>query len=339
MRRAFRPHAAWPVCLLVPTFAACGPEPAVGGPQAIVVGTRTAVWEQVAPALRETLEPTLYSLPDERAFDLEHADPTAEAWEEQRRARQLLLIGGPDDPWIEEALRQWRGPPPQVPSQTEVANVWARGQRVLVLLLPEEQVATALRAELQDVKTTYERWFREYVVERLYFPEGPDQALADTLRTVGGFDLLVPRSYRWSRTGDDVYRFAPAVGDTTTLSLNITVSWRSPIPSGGGSDPLALLEWREELSAETYGTPQSVELADLHGGTTTHRGSRALQLFGRWGSARSGGPFLLRGVMCPIQDRIYLLDGWLRAPDQRGYEHMIEIESILNSFRCGSAGR
>jgi len=34
---------------------------------------------------------------------------------------------------------------------------------------------------------------------------------------------------------------------------------------------------------------------------------------------------------------MYLLDGWLYAPEQDQHEYMVELESILNSFRCGSA--
>ena len=328
--------AAATACALV--LAACG-DRATGDADQIVVGADPAVWERVEQQLRQELEPTPFALSGERAFQLTHADPTASSWDEERLARQLLLIGTSEDPWINEALDRWRGPAPQVPSRTEVADVWANGQHVLVLLLPAEGPEAALRQEVAELKNTYVQHYREYVVERMYFPEGPDQALADTIRSTASFELRVPESYDWSRRGD-VLRFAPAAVQAGAPSLNVTVTWQTPIPPGARSEPLALLEWREQVAAEHYVAPQTVEPTAVRGGTTTHRGSLALQLMGTWtGAGNQRGPFILRTVMCPIQDRMYLLDGWLHAAGQEGHEHMVEIESVLNSFRCGSAGR
>lgn len=324
-------------CALV--LAACGSR-ATGDVDQIVVGADPAAWEQVEQLLRRELEPTPFALPGERAFELTHADPTASSWEEARLGRQVLLIGTAENPWIAEALERWRGAPPQVPSRTEVADVWANGQHALVLLLPAEMPEAALRQEMVDLKNTYVQRYREYVVERMYFPEGPDQALADTIRSSAGFELRVPQSYAWSRQRD-VLRFGPAAVPEGAPSLNVTVTWQAPIPPGARSEPLALLGWREQVAAEHYAGPQFVEPTAVRGGPTTHRGSLALQLVGTWtapGSSRRG-PFILRTVMCPIQDRMYLLDGWLDPAGQEGHEHMVEIESVINSFRCGSAGR
>ena len=50
----------------------------------------------------------------------------------------------------------------------------------------------------------------------------------------------------------------------------------------------------------------------------------------------AGGPFILWAVACPSQDRLYLLDAWLYAPGREKYEYMIQLQTILESFRCGS---
>jgi len=162
--------------------AACGDDAVVGGPDRIVVGAAPTVWEQLSDRLREVLEPTYFPLPDEQAFELVPADPTAEPWEEERRAHQVLLIGTPDDPWIADAWKRGVGPSPPVPSLTELTDLWAKGQRVLMLLLPPEGVDAALEETIADVRVTFDRWYREYVVERMYFPAGPDGVLADSLQ-------------------------------------------------------------------------------------------------------------------------------------------------------------
>ncbi len=318
--------------------AACGDDAAVGGPDRIVVGAAPPVWEQLSDRLHEVLEPTYFPLPDEQAFELVPADPTAEPWEEERRARQVLLIGTPDDPWIADAWERGVGPSPPVPSLTKLTDLWAKGQRVLMLLLPPEGVDAALEETIADVRVTFDRWYREYVVERMYFPAGPDGALADSLQVAAGFDLLVPRDYEWTRAGD-AFLFQPPDTDTTALRRRIAVTWQSPIPAATRGAATAMLAWRERLSTERYGIRQRVEPAGVHGGATTHRGNFALHLVGTWRADGASGPFLLRGVMCPTQDRMYLLDGWLYAPGERGQEYMVQLESILNSFRCGSANR
>ena len=37
------------------------------------------------------------------------------------------------------------------------------------------------------------------------------------------------------------------------------------------------------------------------------------------------------------QDRMYLLDAWLYAPGKEKYEYMIQLQTILGSFRCGAS--
>ena len=189
------------------SFGTCGGEPAVGSPDQIVIAAAPSLWDEIGARLRVVLEPTPFPLPGEQAFELTHVDPTAEAWSEQRRARQLLLIGSAEDPWIAEALERRPGPPPPAPSLTDVGDVWATGQQVLALLLPDDDPGGTLEGRLGDLRTTYEQRYREYVIGRM-FPDGPDQVLADSLQTIAGFDLLVPKGFRWIEDRD-VHLFRP----------------------------------------------------------------------------------------------------------------------------------
>jgi hypothetical protein len=321
---------------LVITLAACRERaPEVVDGDLIVVAASPAMWDRLGPRIRRALEPTPFALPDANAFELTPVDPAGETWPQARRARQLLLIGSPADPWVVEALERRNLETPAVPSQTELRNVWAGDQHVLLLLLPADDTRLSER-QVSDLRTGYDRRYREFVVEQLYFPEGPNNALADTLQERGGFELLVPQGYAWTQQGD-TYRFESPAGDSAGLQRHVLITWQSPIPEGIQSDALALLDWREQLSAEHYDARQSVDPTGVHGGPTTQHGSRAIQLLGSWRAGGQRGAFLMRGVVCPVQDRMYLLDGWMVAPDQGGQEEMVEIESILNSFRCGTA--
>ena len=50
----------------------------------------------------------------------------------------------------------------------------------------------------------------------------------------------------------------------------------------------------------------------------------------------AGGPLITRTVTCDNQDRTYLLDAWLYAPGKEKYEYMLQLETLLESFRCTS---
>ena len=328
----------WVVALVALTAACSEREPEIVDGDQIVVAAAPAVMEKVGTRLRRALEPTPFALPDAKAFELTEVDPASEAWAEAQRAAQLLLIGGPEDPWILDALERRNVELPAVPSQTELSNVWAPRQHVLVLLLDPENTRAPTERQLTDLRSLYDRRYRGYVVERMYFPEGPYNALADTLEATGGFELLVPVGSRWTQSGD-VYLFDPPVNDSSRIERHLMVTWQSPIPEGLQSDARALIGWRERVAAEHYATPQTVDPTQVRGGPTTQRGSRAIQLLGSWRAGREQGPFLMRGVVCPVQDRMYLLDGWMPAPERDGQEYMVQIESILNSFRCGTAER
>jgi hypothetical protein len=45
---------------------------------------------------------------------------------------------------------------------------------------------------------------------------------------------------------------------------------------------------------------------------------------------------LTRLVQCP--EYVYLVDSWLYAPGRAKYEYMVQLQTLLDSFRCASAG-
>ena len=49
----------------------------------------------------------------------------------------------------------------------------------------------------------------------------------------------------------------------------------------------------------------------------------------------AAGPFILWSLACPSQDRLYLIDAWLYAPGKDKWEYILQLETIMESFRCG----
>ena len=52
----------------------------------------------------------------------------------------------------------------------------------------------------------------------------------------------------------------------------------------------------------------------------------------------AGGPMITRTIPCPHQGRDYLVDAWLYAPGRDKYQYILQLETILNSFRCRAPG-
>ena len=324
------------VCALT---AACGDgAPSTGDPDDVVVAAHPELWPRIEARVKAKLEPSFIATGGRKAFEIVYQDPTQGEWAAARRARQLLVIGTPADPWVLEALEGAESEPAGPPALVEVEDVWAEPQQVTVLTVPEGDARAAVDSKLDSLRNRIEERYRELVIGEM-MAVGFDQAVADSLAAQAGFSVLVPTDYETS-SEDDVYVFRRESGaDSTRMIRHVTVTWKTPIPQGLQGP--ALLAWRAEVAAAHFGARQTVALANVDAAQTTHRGNVAYQLIGTWrspaGSGPTRGPFIMRAVFCQAQDRVYLVDGWLAAPDAATHRYLVELESIVNSFRCGSA--
>ena len=87
-------------------LSGCDKTGAYGEANSIIVAAPTELWEAVGDGLIEGLEPTIFTVRDERTFKITHQDPLGPEWDLLREFKQVLLIGSVDDPWIAEALEE-----------------------------------------------------------------------------------------------------------------------------------------------------------------------------------------------------------------------------------------
>jgi hypothetical protein len=331
--------AALPLVLATLSLTAgCAEEQgAYGDASSIVMAIPTEVWTEVEAPVYQALEPTIYTVRDEKTFTVTQVDPRdPTVWNDLKRFRQLLVVGPESAPWIEEVLEAARDGD-RDGALVQAFDVWARGQTVTALVTGENTLQDDLVASLDDLRELYDRQFRELAAVRMFI-SGRDSALIDTLQARAGFSMLFPVVYDWA-TRDSVYVFRNDNPDPSELIRQVAVTWASPIPEGmEGEDFLA---WRQELAEQHYTDEQVAELEGIQAGRFNYDGKDAYQIQAVWqsppGAWPAGGPFILRAVACPEQDRMYLLDAWLYAPGKEKYEYMIQLESILDSFRCGVA--
>ena len=326
------------LALLCLGTAACeGEGIAFGDANSIIAVMSSELWYDVSEDVYGALETTIRTVRDEKKFTVTYQDPLHEDWKGLRRFRQILVVGTVSDPWVAEALEEARTDITH-PGLHQIGDVWARGQSITIVLLAKGGGADELRGHLADVSELLDDQFRMYAVNRMYM-SGADSALADTLYTEAGFGVLLPYVYRWEQS-DSVFVFRNDNPDPSELIRQIAVTWRTPIPPG--MQPEDILGWRAQLVADHYSEPQVPALTDAQAGPFEFRGSYAYQIQAQWANPPernwpAGGPFITRAVVCENQNRMYLLDAWLYAPGKEKYEYMIQLETILDSFRCGAA--
>jgi hypothetical protein len=325
------------VCTALAAVAACGEKGLVYGDANSVIAVMAAEqWDVVSDDVYDTFEKTITTVRDEKTFTVTYQEPYAEHWANLRRFRQMLLVGTLTDAWVQEVLDEADEPVPGEGTY-QVDDVWARGQTVTLVVLPEGWSSTDLAPYLAEAHALVDGQFREYARNRMYM-SGADTALADTLSTEAGFHLDLPKVYRWHRI-DSVFVFRNDNPDPSELIREIAVTWYSPAAVSLSAEEV--LRWRADLVAEHYSEPQDVYTEDLIVESLQLGGHEAIQFQAQWRNPPelgwpAGGPFITRAVTCAGQDRTYLIDAWLYAPGKEKYEYMIQLETVLDSFRCAS---
>jgi len=318
--------------LVAATTVACDKPRALGDANQILVGARAPYWTELEENIKASLEPRTFTVRDERVFDVAHVDPQEPAWGNLRLMRQVLLIGQSDDPAIDDALRQHRGPAPSPPTVLQVRNVWAQNQLVTVALLPDGAGPGSARPLIEQLGDAFLRQFEEYARSRM-FVTGVNTALADSLRSQAGFTVVLPNVYHYAQLDEGLFVFRNDQPDPSRLIRNVTVDSRPAGEVPFSAD--AAGGWRSELLARLSHPPQVTEIRpETH--TMQLAGRNALQVQGVWsnppGEWPAAGPFITRLIECP--ERVFLVDAWLYAPGTNKYEYMYQLNTILNSFEC-----
>lgn len=328
------PRAFAGLLLLSTALTACDKPVAIGDATQILIATEQRIWDTLEPQIRSALEPTTFTVRDERVFDIAHVEPQEEGWGNLRVSRQILLIGEANDPVIAEAVEEARGGVPEPPSLFQARNVWAQNQLVTVVLIPEGADPTVVQPLLPQLGQTFLQQFEEYARSRM-FVTGTNEELGDSLLRTAGFRLTVPQVYRYEVPAEGVSVFRNDQPDPSRLIRNITVASRPR-----GQVPMtaeAAILWRSELATEHTQPPQVTEAGE--GFQAMQVNTRpAIQVQGIWSNPPNqwpaAGPFITRMVDCPA--RTFLVDAWLYAPGAAKYEYMYQLKTILDSFQCAA---
>jgi len=316
-------------------LSGCKAPQAFGERQALIVQAEPALWTAVEPAVRASLERQVFTTRPERTFEVTYVAPDDTTWSEFRLFWQVLVMGTPGDETVADLVSDSDDPDARPPAIVQLEDRWARGQLVTVMLLPEEGTAAAARDLLPELYSRLMQRYTAWVTERMY-TTGVDDSLRQVLAE-HGFTLDVPRVYENSQQ-DDVFRFRNyyQAGDSDLLR-SLLVTWQE------GVDPVrpdSLFLWRERLAETHYDPQQDILQEGLRWDTVSVAGRSVLELRGVFQDRSefpAAGPFITRAVPCPDQNRTYYMDGWLYAPGTAKYPYVMQLELLMDSFRCAGS--
>lgn len=327
--------------LAVLMMSACDrPPSAFGEANNIIVLAQNPLWEAVSDTVIQALEPRIFTVRQERTFQMTQIDPTDPKWRRLRQFRQILLFGRAGDPWIQEAAAEAGIEVPAPPAIFEAEDVWVNNQIVTAVVLPDEGSAVALRSLLPELQERYADFFRSYVQRRMYV-SGVNEQIADSLARNAGFAIALPDIYQMTAPQPDVFVFRDRATGERNLQRTIIASWREGRPRAMSPDEI--LAWRDTLTERDFGEPIVTLRENLRIDTVTTAAGPAVEIQGAWerdfeiGEFPGGGPFITRITYCPRQNRTYLLDATLYAPGKEKFEYMLQLWTILNTFSCGEA--
>ena len=349
--RAASPHRISLVaalCVLLALAAAtgaCDKPSAFGETDSLILVADADLWTELEQETYDALEPTRFTVREERTFHVTHAAADGEDVEQLLMWRQVLVFAVPDDQRIREiADEAGRDEPPPPGQIVQARDVWARGQLATAVVLDPNDRAGSWRAALPELAGLLDRQFREYATSRM-FVSGVDTAFAESLAGRYGVALRAPQIYH-GRIGEDgrirLRNDRPTPSDRIR---SILIERREPgaarDAAGDSLSAEAVYAWREGIDSVAYNVPQAIERPErLEPRRFELGGAKAIEVQGIWrdeGTYPAAGPFIARAVECP--DATWFFDAWLYSPhpEDSKYEFMIQLEEILDSFRCSTA--
>ena len=322
--------------LAAPLLAACdGSGRALGTATSIIVLADDSVWTEIGDSVYAALEPRIYTVRNERTFEVTNISPTDPKWHELKEFRQVVAIGGADDAWVQPILDEaGDGTGGAV---VTARDVWAREQLAIAVVTPPSATAQSALPHLDRVGEVIDSLFRIHVVQRMYTSDA-DTTLRNALRETYGFSVLLPNVYAPSEREEDnvlLYRNETTVGGD--LARSVLMTWRE-----GVTEPSveAALAWRDSLAGTVYNPVQRTLRDVIQQDDVSGSGMTGIEVQGAWEGTDPawpmGGPFITRMIVCQDQDRTYLVDTWLYAPGPRRskYEYLIQLQTILSTFEC-----
>ncbi|MFW6192440.1 MAG: DUF4837 family protein, partial [Gemmatimonadota bacterium] len=327
--------------LLAVAAAACFKPGARGEANSlIVVHPDEELWAEVEEATYDVLEPTIFTVREEKKFYVQPVDTAAAGdFSELRTFRQVLIFGTPDNRFVEWVADEADVDDPRPGQILRASGIWAEGQIVTAVVLDPDDRAGSWREALPELGETIDGTYRDFVRRRM-FTTGADSEAADSLEDRFGFRVRFPRVYDVTvrNEGEGPVAIRNDNPEPSQLIRSLLVDWRSPPLDS--LTPGEAYRWRDAVDSLHYVVAQAIDTTRRNSVERLEVSGRpALEVTGVWSDEGTdfpaGGPFIARLVQCP--ERTYFLDAWLYAPGKDKYQYVLQLRELLDGFSCGSS--
>ncbi|TFG61807.1 MAG: DUF4837 family protein [Gemmatimonadales bacterium] len=322
-----------PFALLVIT--ACAKPPAFGEANSLIVVGNEALWQELEAETYQQLERTVFTTREENTFNVTFVAPGGSELDELLMWKQVLVFGVQGDPLIEAIAAKARTTP-EAGAIQQARDVWARGQVATAIVLEGGREADSWRSALPEVAALIDDQYRSFALTRM-FVSGEDTLLSRTLAERYGVQLRAPNIYHGEIGDDGLVRLRNDNPRPSERIRSILIERVEIDADEAPLDPDAIFAWREGIDSLMYIVSQGFERAPVEPRYLDLGGANAIEVRGVWqdeGTFPAGGPFIARAVRCP--DATWFFDAWLYSPNPRAskYEFLLQLEEILDSFRC-----
>lgn len=323
---------------LLAVLAGCGdrkPVPAVGGASEVNVlapRERRQLADSVASVLREEIT---YIRPEPR-FDV-----TVDALENFRfyKSRKSVLVVGPaDDDGIRKVLRTVLTPRVATPwpDLWRTADPFAEGQVLFVLTGDPKRILRNLEDDPGGLVRQVENAAVDILVANMFRNDERIRARAE-MEARYGWSVRVPAEWVVQDRSTDASTFVRIWHDGPVMQM--FVSWEQ---GDVQRTPREWLERRHALGFVHYDQDEVVwERSRADSIEHTPSGPPGVMLGGLWENDRYviGGPFEAWAFHCPADDRTYLLDLSVYAPDREKLPLLRTLRAVARTFRDACAPR
>jgi hypothetical protein len=324
------------LALLAAAAPGCGdrkPVPAVG-PSSEVNVLAPARLRALADSVAAVLRADVTTVRPEPRFAV-----TVDALEQHRfyRSRKSVLVVAPED---DPVLREFLGKVTTPRARTEYPGLWrtadpfAAGQVLLVLVGDPAEIVRRLRTGSEGLVREVEGATVDVLLANLY-RAGEREKAGREISTRFGWSVRIPREWTVQDRSNDASNFVRVWHDAPVMQM--FVSWE-----GGRVErtPEEWLERRHQLGWVHYDRDEVVGDRSTAEAAPTPSGLPGAVMRGLWENDRwvIGGPFEAWAFYCPEDDRTYLVDLSVYAPDREKLPLLRTLRAVARTFRCGCTG-
>ena len=244
----------------------------------------------------------------------------------------LFFVGADSDPDLEKTLRRATGTrtPSSVPGLWIEVEPFAAGQVAFILTGTVDSMSRVVTQQADDIVRVVEDAAVTLLLTNV-FRAGEREGARRAMLARWGWGVRVPP--QWvvdDRFADDAFVRVWQDGPVQ----QVAVAWEA-----GRVDrtPQQWLEHRGALVARFYDGDEVVMDHSTARAARTPYGIDGVVLSGLWENNRYviGGPFESYAFYCAEDDRTYLVDLSVYAPDRPKKPLMRTLEAVARTFRCG----